>query len=110
MKEPYVEGVANHNGPESCTGPRKGAGEALTGVRTGRVLSREIKQSRAPTLLSEAEGHTIGGDTASLQTALRGRRPLARAESSCARTGRSASRPQRMVLWAASGRPEAGRR
>jgi hypothetical protein len=26
------------------------------------------------------------------------------------RTGRSASRPRRMVLWAASGRPEAGRR
>jgi hypothetical protein len=109
MKEPYVEGVANHNDPESCACPRKGAGEALTGVHTGRVLSREM-QSGAPTLLSEAEGHTSGDDIASRRTAPRGRRPLARAESSCARTGRSASRPQRMVLRAASGRPEARRR
>ena len=48
MKEPYVEGVANHNGPESCTGTRKGTGEALTGVRMGRVLSREINESGVP--------------------------------------------------------------
>jgi RNA-directed DNA polymerase len=110
MKEPYVEGVANHDGPESCAGTREGVGEALTGVRTGRVLSREITQSRAPTPLAEAEGNTPGGVTASLRTALRGRRPLARAESSCARTGRSTSCPWRMVPRAASGRPEAGRR
>lgn len=42
MKESYSEGLANHAGPESCVGARKGAGEALTGVRAGRVLSREI--------------------------------------------------------------------
>ena len=42
MKESYVKGLANHDGPESCTGARKGAGEALTGERAGRVLSREI--------------------------------------------------------------------
>jgi len=41
MKESYVEGVAGHNGPESCGGVRKGVVEALTGVRTGRVFSRE---------------------------------------------------------------------
>jgi len=41
MKESYVEGLANHDDPESCAGTREGAGEALTGAHTGRVLSRE---------------------------------------------------------------------
>ena len=41
MKESYVEGLAAHSGPESCGAVRKGRGEALTGVRAGRVLSRE---------------------------------------------------------------------
>ena len=42
MEVSYVEGVANHNGPESCGAAREGGDEALTGERTGRVLSREI--------------------------------------------------------------------
>ena len=42
MKESYVKGLANRDGPESCTGARKGEGEALTGERAGRVLSLEI--------------------------------------------------------------------
>jgi hypothetical protein len=37
MRESNIEGVANHDGPESCAGTREGAGEALTGVRPGRV-------------------------------------------------------------------------
>jgi hypothetical protein len=41
MKVPYGEGVATHIGPESCAPAREGGGEALTGERTGRVLSRE---------------------------------------------------------------------
>jgi hypothetical protein len=41
MKESYVEGLAAHSGPESCVAVREGRGEALTGVRAGRVLSRE---------------------------------------------------------------------
>ena len=45
MKEPYVEGPANHDDPESCAGARKDAGEALPGERTGEVLSREIRAS-----------------------------------------------------------------
>ena len=45
MGEPYIEGVAIHGGPESCVGVREGAGEALTGVRVGRPLSREITAS-----------------------------------------------------------------
>ena len=41
MKESHVEGLATHSGPESCVTVREGSGEALTGVRAGRVLSRE---------------------------------------------------------------------
>jgi hypothetical protein len=37
MKESYGEGRATHTGPESCAAVR----EALTGVRAGRVFSRE---------------------------------------------------------------------
>jgi len=41
MKESYGEGLATHTGPESCGAAREGGVEALTGVRAGRVLSRE---------------------------------------------------------------------
>ena len=41
MKESYGEGVATHTVPESCGVARKSGVEALTGVRAGRVLSRE---------------------------------------------------------------------
>jgi hypothetical protein len=35
MEEPYIEGIANRDGPESCAGFREGVGEALTGERIG---------------------------------------------------------------------------
>ena len=38
MEEPYVEGVATRDGPESCVAAREGSGEALTGVRAGRAI------------------------------------------------------------------------
>src|SRR6266480_100374 len=41
MKVSYGEGVATPTGPESCGAARKGGVEALTGVRAGRVSSRE---------------------------------------------------------------------
>lgn len=41
MKESYGEGLATHTGPESCGVVRENGAEALTGVRTGRVFSRE---------------------------------------------------------------------
>jgi hypothetical protein len=42
MKESYNEVLARHVGPESCVMIGNNHGEALTGVRTGRVLSPEI--------------------------------------------------------------------
>jgi hypothetical protein len=41
MQESYGEGLASHIGPESCAVVCKGQGEALTGVRAGRVWSCE---------------------------------------------------------------------
>ncbi len=55
MKESYAEGLATHRGPESCGGCRKGTVEALTGVRAGRVLSRERADLR------EADAVGCGG-------------------------------------------------
>lgn len=46
MKESYVEGIASYGGPESCVHIREDVGEALTGVRAGRVLSRVIHAPR----------------------------------------------------------------
>ena len=46
MKESYAKGLANHSGPESCGGARKGKVEALTGERAGWVLSREMEITR----------------------------------------------------------------
>jgi len=55
MKESYVEGLASHSGPESCVVAREGTGEALTGVRAGRVLSRERN------ILRGADAVGVGG-------------------------------------------------
>src|SRR5262245_22858178 len=41
MKESYGERLATNTGPESCGGVREGVVEASTGVRAGRVFSRE---------------------------------------------------------------------
>ncbi len=66
-KELYVEGVAIHDGPESCIAAREGDGEALTGVRAGRaieprnqvigvpMLSKRPK-AMSPAALSQAAG------------------------------------------------------
>jgi len=55
MKESNDEGIASHIGPESCAAARKSHGEALTGVRAGRVLSRESGRLR------DADAVGIGG-------------------------------------------------
>ena len=53
MKELYIEGVAIHDGPESCVGVREGGGEALTGARAGRAIEPRNQESGVPTLLQK---------------------------------------------------------
>jgi len=65
MEESHIEGLATHDDLESCADGREAAREVLTGAHSGSVSSREIRATGAPTLLSEAEGHTFEGVNAS---------------------------------------------
>src|SRR6266851_10326174 len=93
MREPYIEGVAIHGGPESCVGDPRGRSEALTGVRAGWAIEPRNHSFGVPTPSHEAEGHITGSVSASCRGTPRGLRTHACAESSCARTGRSRARP-----------------
>jgi len=105
MEESDTEGLATHGGPESCAAVREGVGEALTGVRAGSAIEPRNQGSGVPTPLSEAEGNTVGGASASSRRAPRGRRTGACTEPPCARTGRSHARPTWKLGRAAQGRP-----
>ena len=59
MKEPYAEGLATHSDPESCGRAREDVSEALTGARTGWLLSREDTSFRVPRVWDFTEGKTI---------------------------------------------------
>ena len=60
MKESDIEGVATHDGPESCVGVREGAGEALTGVHVGGAIEPRNPWSRGVDAVVKAEGNTGG--------------------------------------------------
>lgn len=75
MKESHGKDLASHPDPESCVGASNCTVEALTGAHAGQVSSCEINLFRAPTLLTEAEGHTERNAWASSVPALRSRRP-----------------------------------
>ena len=89
MRKPYSEGLATHTGPESWVGICEDVSQALTGVRAGRVLSREITKTRVPTASPCSEGNTLPVDNARQAGTLRGPRPRACTEAPCARTGRA---------------------
>ena len=61
MKELYIEGVATHDGPESCVVVREGGGEALTGVRAGRAIEPRNQGVRGADAVKQAEGNIAGG-------------------------------------------------
>jgi RNA-directed DNA polymerase len=102
MKESYGKDLASHPAPESCVGDRKGAGEALTGAHVGQPSSCEIRSSGVPTRLSDAEGHTEGGDI--------GEPSSDPAQSETLRTRGNSSHGKREIPWVptgdAVGRPE----
>lgn len=47
MRVSHSQGLANQAGPKSCARQSNLSGEALTGERTGRVLSREMRKLRS---------------------------------------------------------------
>jgi hypothetical protein len=61
MRTPDIEGVAIHDGLESCVGVRKDAGEALAGVRAGWAIEPRNQCFGVPTRLTYAEGNIAGG-------------------------------------------------
>ena len=77
MKESYGEGLATRTDPESCVVARKGRGEALTGARAGRVLSRERDSLRG------ADAVGVGGRPYSTHRHRERRRGPARSETPC---------------------------
>jgi hypothetical protein len=82
MQESYGEGLASHTGPESCVVARKGGGEALTGVRVGRVLSRENHPpSRERRVLRGADALAGGGRPHPARRSRKVRRDPARSET-----------------------------
>jgi hypothetical protein len=105
MKESYAEGLATHSGSESCGGLGKGSVEALTGVRAGRVLSRERRSLRDADAVGRSGRHHRPIAIARCVWVPRGLRPRARTETPGTRTGRSWVRPPPMEWRAVSGRP-----
>ena len=76
MKESYVKGLANRNGPESCVEWSNPLGEALTGESVGWVLSREKGLSVRDVDPVEARGRQQSTDRSG-----KGRWPPARSET-----------------------------
>jgi len=93
MKESYGEGVATHTGPESCVDDREVVGEALTGVRAGQPLSREIRCIRGANAVRRAEGNMGRAALARRASTSRGLRPCACTETLHTGSGRSHDRP-----------------
>jgi hypothetical protein len=102
MRTPDIEGVAIHDGPESCVGVCEGVGEALTGVRAGQPLSREITASGCRRRLTRRKAILPAALARAVRWALRGLRTCACRESFRARTGRSRCSPGRLIIGQAA--------
>jgi hypothetical protein len=74
VRVPHSEEVANHAVLESCVCVPRGASEALTEVRIGQPLSREINVIPGAHAFDAVEGNMIGRDNASVLLTRRGRR------------------------------------
>jgi len=90
MKEPHEKGLAIRSAPSFALGAgrcpvKRKQGKRWAGYRASKICNQGA--DAVPT----AEGHTPGSATASCRTALRSRRPHARLETPCTRTGRPRS-------------------
>ena len=93
MRELYIEGVATHDGPESCVVVGKGGGEALTGVRAGWAIEPRNHLDRGADAVSRSGRPHRQQRYRELLGTPRGLRTWACTESPSARTGRSCRRP-----------------
>ena len=107
MKESYIEGLTTHGDPESCDDIREDAERSVDRGRCRLAIELRNQNSRALTLLTEAEGDAALSGRVSSVTALRSRRPHACIETPCTRTGRSSACPSSLARRAASERPTA---
>ena len=105
MRELYVEGVAIHDDPESCDVACEGVVEAFDRGTCGLGIEPRNQSTGTPTPLTEAEGNTFATNIARQRAVPRGRRPQARTEPLCTRTGRSPECSTPTTRRAASGRP-----
>ena len=101
MKESDVKGLATHDGPESCVAFRKESSEALTGVRAGRVISRER------TFLRDADAVGRSGRLHRAHRYREVRSSPARSETPCMHG--NTSHENREVLYSPATDGEAGR-
>ena len=68
MREPDIEGVATHDGLESCVGAREDAGEALTEGDVGGVIEPRNQLFGVPTPSQWSEGNIAGRASPVLRT------------------------------------------
>lgn len=63
MREPYIEGVATHDGREPCVDDPRGRGEASVAVRAGRAIEPRNLHVRGAHAVVGAEGNIVSGAT-----------------------------------------------
>ena len=94
MRTLYVEGVATHDGPESCVDVRKGGGEALTGVRAGWAIEPRNQRVRGADVVDmNGRPHRWGRYREPSADPARSENLCMRAISPCSRTGRAHGHP-----------------
>jgi hypothetical protein len=81
MEEPYIEGVATHDGRELCVSVHEGVGEALAAVRAGwDIEPRKGAGSGCRRRHDRRKAISLATLCASRRRTLRGRRTCARTE------------------------------
>jgi hypothetical protein len=103
MREPHVEGVAIHDGPESGVVIREDGDEAKDRGTCGPGIEPRNHVLQCADAVIRSGRRCASDRHARDDVALRGRRPRARTEPLCAGTGRSSERPPGWPWWAALG-------
>src|SRR5689334_5359432 len=96
MQEPHEKGVAIRSAPSFALGAVKCPVKRKQGKRWAGYRAPKICNQGADAVTT-AEDHTTSSASASCWSALRSRRPHARLETPCTRTGRPRSRLQRSL-------------